>query len=287
MSYILESLKKSDQERQLSNAAVSITEGVLNEEISVVSNTKKSTLMLSVLLVCFLLFGMFFFNPFRNSKNTKYETIELPVETKLELSSGVNLSSENPLIIESLPVQPLPSDIPFESNLPVGQPSVDNMLSTNNDASSVDIDEEPEAIKVIDDKNKAPLVDRLYRQSVEEKESSVNTLYESRQKNAYEYVANKKFAKTPSIPVVVDRSEIPSVFTLERSRQQSIPSIAYGAHIYASDNKSGFVILNGAKRQAGERMSNGVYVESVNENSVILSFKGVVFSLPAMKDWKP
>jgi hypothetical protein len=34
-------------------------------------------------------------------------------------------------------------------------------------------------------------------------------------------------------------------------------------------------------------MSNGVYVESVNENSVILSFKGVVFSLPAMKDWKP
>jgi hypothetical protein len=80
---------------------------------------------------------------------------------------------------------------------------------------------------------------------------------------------------------------IPSIFSLDRQFQKTIPIITYDAHVYASDNKSGFVILNGTKKRSGEKMRNGVYVERVAENSVILSYDGVVFLLPAMKSWQP
>ncbi len=78
---------------------------------------------------------------------------------------------------------------------------------------------------------------------------------------------------------------IPSIYALESNVKKKIPSINYGAHIYATDNKSGFVILNGARRRIGDKLSNGVYIEKIAEESVVLSFNGTVFSLPAMKSW--
>jgi hypothetical protein len=47
------------------------------------------------------------------------------------------------------------------------------------------------------------------------------------------------------------------------------------------------VILNGAKRKAGEKMRSGIYIEKVAESELVLSYQGLVFSLPAMKNWTP
>jgi hypothetical protein len=62
--------------------------------------------------------------------------------------------------------------------------------------------------------------------------------------------------------------------------------VDYGAHIYATDNNSGFVILDGARRRAGDQLDSGLYIEKIEEESVILSFNGMLFSLPAMKSWQ-
>ncbi|MBX2809325.1 MAG: general secretion pathway protein GspB [Cellvibrionaceae bacterium] len=82
-----------------------------------------------------------------------------------------------------------------------------------------------------------------------------------------------------------DVSVIPKVYDLDSFSKRKIPAIDYGAHIFATDQASGFVILNGAKKHAGERLRNGIYIEKIAEDNVILSYNGVVFSLPAMKSW--
>jgi hypothetical protein len=78
---------------------------------------------------------------------------------------------------------------------------------------------------------------------------------------------------------------IPSIYDIDQLTKKNIPAIDYGAHIYATDNKSGFVILNGARRRAGDKLENGIYVERILEDSVVLSYNGIVFSLPSMKSW--
>ncbi len=79
---------------------------------------------------------------------------------------------------------------------------------------------------------------------------------------------------------------IPSIYDLSVSLQKAIPATQYGAHVYATDNRSGFVILNGSKYKAQSKMRNGVFIETVGEGAVVLSYQGVVFSLLAMKSWK-
>lgn len=78
---------------------------------------------------------------------------------------------------------------------------------------------------------------------------------------------------------------IPSIYELNRTWKKRIPPMAYTAHVFASDFKSGFVILNGARRRIGDRMENGVYIEKITGDGVVLSYDGIVFSLPAMKNW--
>lgn len=80
---------------------------------------------------------------------------------------------------------------------------------------------------------------------------------------------------------------IPSVYNLDPLVKKNIPSVNYGAHIYSANSSSGFVILNGVKRIPGDQLNNGIFIESIADDYVVLSFNGVVFSLPAMKSWSP
>ena len=90
---------------------------------------------------------------------------------------------------------------------------------------------------------------------------------------------------TPEATTPVRETIIPSIYDLDISYKRTLPTLSYGAHIYASDANSGFVILNGARRRTGDRLQNGVYIEKINEDDVVLSYNGTLFSLPAMKSW--
>lgn len=83
----------------------------------------------------------------------------------------------------------------------------------------------------------------------------------------------------------VNEPLIPTIYELDTSAKKAIPAINYGAHVFATDNKSGFVILDGVRRKVGDQLENGVFVEKISEEEVVLSFNGQVFSLPAMKSW--
>lgn len=81
------------------------------------------------------------------------------------------------------------------------------------------------------------------------------------------------------------KASIPFIRDIDWSIKDKVPSIDYSAHIYAPGARKGFVILNGAKKHEGDRLSQGIYVEKIEEDAVVLSYEGLIFKLPAMKSW--
>jgi len=87
----------------------------------------------------------------------------------------------------------------------------------------------------------------------------------------------------------IDRAAgfVPSVQELPKSLQSRVPALDYAAHIYSSDERSGFAIINGKSRYKGDILSRDLFVESVEEDGLLLNVQGVSFRVPAMKSWQP
>ena len=66
--------------------------------------------------------------------------------------------------------------------------------------------------------------------------------------------------------------------------QNSIPSLDFEQHIYASDG-NGWVKVNGRDRYEGDYIGDDLVVEKILPQKVILSFQGETFSLPALTNW--
>jgi len=78
---------------------------------------------------------------------------------------------------------------------------------------------------------------------------------------------------------------VPGIQQLSPALRNQLPALNYSAHIYSADEKSGFVIINGRKRYAGMVIAPELFVESIREDDVVLNFQGYSFALPAMRSW--
>jgi hypothetical protein len=262
MSYILESLKKSDQERQ-SNAAATVA---VSPEAILLAPRQYSWVRMWVAMIVIVIIVAFIFIWFFVGKEPPHgfdDMVKVEMHAENESASRVTKAIDttpldgvagSPIAVNDAPVVPTPEDV---------------------------------------------VADALYEQQVSLPDDEVLSLYQSNSRDESpiplnENVASKQDEIEPVLTRVksLDVSEvtvdsIPEIYDLDRSTQRAIPAISYGAHIYATDKVSGFVILNGAKRKVGEKMRSGIYIEQVNEHEVVLSYQGLVFSLPAMKSWIP
>jgi len=82
-------------------------------------------------------------------------------------------------------------------------------------------------------------------------------------------------------------SFVPSVQQLPKSLQSRVPALDYSAHIYSSDERSGFAIINGKSRYKGDILSRDLFVEAIEEDGLVLNVQGISFKVPAMKSWQP
>jgi hypothetical protein len=254
MSYILESLKKSDQERHASQPSIDAAESgvALHESYLTAVNKKRSYLskwsvVLSVVLCILGVFVAYaYWLPMDDASNR--------LQSLTDVGSPVLQSMEPPLDMVG-DIQSLALNDEKEDTLHPRRKDVLVDLAINN---------EP-LIKKEKVTHVSPAINALYQQTALEEKTSIDTLYESG--NVLEEESSQNVIKNNSASLrqaaqssKKESPAIPSVFSLDRQLQHSIPAINYGAHIYASDNKSGFVILDGVKRRAGEKMSNGVYI---------------------------
>ncbi|WP_223668653.1 general secretion pathway protein GspB [Kangiella shandongensis] len=63
-----------------------------------------------------------------------------------------------------------------------------------------------------------------------------------------------------------------------------LPSLVYTTHIYATQPKDRFVMLNGRAYAEGDRISKDFHVKEILENDLVVSFKGKEFILPSLED---
>jgi len=66
--------------------------------------------------------------------------------------------------------------------------------------------------------------------------------------------------------------------------QEELPSLRFEQHIYASDG-AGWVNVNGRDRYEGDSIANGVIIEQILPQKVVLTYRGEKFSLPALTNW--
>ena len=66
--------------------------------------------------------------------------------------------------------------------------------------------------------------------------------------------------------------------------QKGIPSLKFEQHIYASDGQ-GWVNVNGRDRYEGDIVADGLSIDKILPQQVILAYRGEKFSLPALSNW--
>lgn len=66
--------------------------------------------------------------------------------------------------------------------------------------------------------------------------------------------------------------------------QRGIPALIFEQHIYASDGE-GWVNVNGRDRYEGDIVADGLTIEKILPQQVILTYRGETFSLPALTNW--
>lgn len=73
----------------------------------------------------------------------------------------------------------------------------------------------------------------------------------------------------------------------QRIDKSSLPTLIYTTHIYATEPKDRFVMLNGKAYAIGDRINSNVKVVDILENDLVLSFRGAEITLPSLEDVNP
>ena len=309
MSYLLDSLKKSDSERKNNSFATKAMEQVIHsaqqEECEASDNVVPSYVLFVVFLVLLIL-GFYIGWSYSGTSLTKLVANENNIDTMLHSAS----TTTNSVVTKDIAKEPaMPLEAMQEvTNAVSARPLLDNALLESASSEHTllktpppqngDSLNESTAVKEVVDSD----TQRLYKQAADPRRlPEVNQLYQQKAagiavasvSDKPETVVINNAGKTSVVQPVSEKvnlvaqisQRLPSIYELDLSLKETIPSIQYDTHVYASDNKSGFVILNGQKKYMGDQLINDVYIERVNKDDVVLSYQGVIFTLPAMKSW--
>jgi len=102
-------------------------------------------------------------------------------------------------------------------------------------------------------------------------------------------IATEQVSSIPaSQPTKKDPPEpkLQSVHELPVNIQQSLPGIAIAAHIYSSDPASRMTIINNKSLREGQAVGAGLVLEEITRDGVILKFQGQRFHLGKLQSWK-
>ncbi len=82
-----------------------------------------------------------------------------------------------------------------------------------------------------------------------------------------------------------DWKSLPSIAALPSTFKQQIPSLKVSTHIYSSAASFRKVTINGDGAKVGDEISQGLVLDQITEEGVVLSFKGKRFRMNALEAW--
>lgn len=100
-------------------------------------------------------------------------------------------------------------------------------------------------------------------------------------------IVPSRLSEGQSQPYTVPESSsgsVPHLVEMPREFQQSIPDLVFNSHIYASEPSSRRVMINNNYLKAGDSF-DGLRVQQITEEGVVLSKNGRSFRVGSMRDW--
>ncbi len=85
----------------------------------------------------------------------------------------------------------------------------------------------------------------------------------------------------------VERSAVPSVHGLSADIRRQLPYLTMNSHIYANNAKDSFVMINGASFSPGQLVADGLKLVAVVPEGAVLEIHGTRFLLPALATFTP
>lgn len=67
--------------------------------------------------------------------------------------------------------------------------------------------------------------------------------------------------------------------------QRQIPDLVFSSHIYAEDASFRMVNINGRSIREGERVAEGILLETITEDGVVLGYLNYKFEVSVLRDW--
>lgn len=89
---------------------------------------------------------------------------------------------------------------------------------------------------------------------------------------------------TPVLPEAEFTGRVPHLVELPVSFQKSIPDLIFNSHIYSSDPAARRVMINDRYLRPGDSF-DGIRVETITEDGVVLSKQGQRFRVGSVRDW--
>ncbi len=245
MSFILDALKKSEQERERRQqpAMVDISYGRRTR-----SQPVWMLLVIGLLLLnCLLLLIMWW-------RNTNPPAVNVqPVATTATTTDSTNAAAVARIITppRAAEVRPLQDE-------------------AGNDAESVAVDETAALLAAEDVPTGPPLVKpaSALEQAMAQQESFANSVKAAG--------ANGGGGQSPRI----GNDNVTSLDSLGGSGALNLPDLRLDVHVYSSVAAERFVFVNSRKYSEGQTLSEGPHVERITQDGVILSYRNQRFVLP-------
>lgn len=89
---------------------------------------------------------------------------------------------------------------------------------------------------------------------------------------------------TPVLPEAEFTGRVPHLVELPVSFQKSIPDLIFNSHIYSTDPAARRVMINDRYLRPGDSF-DGIRVETITEDGVVLSKQGQRFRVGSVRDW--
>lgn len=261
MSYILDALKKSEQERKLGGLPdISSEHQVLHKAHGQSWLRYVLTFLLAIFISALIFFAY--------SYVSKNKAIDSNIHANTQISNNQNQSKKTNTNVTKHPdseTANAESEISTESLPEIIKPSKERRDDLQK--------------KQTLEQQKSEKIKREYQEYFKD-ENSQNTVVAEEQE---EDVLEEEVEESDIEPSWDDYDSIAS---LSDDIKRQLPHIKVTTHIYSSVESFRKVTINGYSVNKGSEISEGLIVENIVEEGVIFSFKGVYFRMKALEVWE-
>ena len=263
MSYILEALKKSEQERRRGEVP-EITHFETTEDNK--SGAFKLWPVVVVVLLIVNIGGLVMWAPWQDKAVTNQTASDTSSQVQAKQAPVVSMPAPTPSKqVKPVIVKPKPSPIQPVANQAAADPkSVLNPVAAPQRIT-------PEAApKVRAEKTNAPTV---------VKQAEPELITPSTPPPAKQ-TANESSRTRP-----VTTSYLPQLQELPASMQDRIPDMSFSSHMYSSQARFRSIIINGRRLKEGQFLNDEIQVREITEKGVILGLDETLFEVDVLGQW--